>query len=105
MIKQIVKSIKEVYRIVNDDTPERIIRELDLERAAVKEYLREHDPYQTPYCSNALDISDRESDVVDLLQFYMSMGIAERLDSGESKSVAAYLIKDRRKTFNREFPG
>jgi len=53
---------------------------------------------------NALDLSSRESDIVDLLQFYMSIGIAKRLDSGKTKSVATYLISDRRKRFNREFP-
>ena len=222
MIKRIIEALKEVHRIVNDDTPERIIRELEFERKAVKEYLRSHDPYQTQYCSiqhgrclscglmawekdaehrytavnekhlkvfydmssgekkdvigktdkeliiawrektgkentfgemcvstdgyvmdveepcrffefgyrlgkpllldvfkspimingkfmgtrgNALNISDRESDAVDLLQFYMSMGIAERLDDGGPRAVAVYLVRDRRKTFNREFPG
>ena len=222
MIKRMIEAFREVHRIVNDDTPDRIIKELEFERKAVKEYLRSHDPYQTPYCSvqhgrclscglmawekdekhrytmvndkhmcsfyglepsekieiigktdadlilawrektgeentfgemcvstdgyvkkveepcrffefgyrsgkpllldvfkspimingnftgtrgNALNISDRESDAVDLLQFYMSMGIAERLDDGGPRAVAAYLVRDMHKTFNREFPG
>lgn len=54
--------------------------------------------------SNALNISDRESDIYDLLQFYMSIGVAKRLDGGKHKDVAAYLIRDRQKTFDREFP-
>ena len=54
---------------------------------------------------NALNVSDRESDIYDLLQYYMSIGIAEKLGTGDRRDVAAYLIKDRRKSFNREFPG
>jgi len=222
MIKKLVHSIQDLYRIVNDKAPERIIKELEIERLAVIEYLRQHDPYETAYCSiqesqctscgllvwekddkhrytavnarhlnvfydlpiskknqiigktdeelittwrdqtgcentfgemcvstddyvklagepcrffefgyklgkpllldvfkrpivldgnfigthgNALDISDRESDVVDLLQFYMSIEIAVRIDGGCGGAVAAYLIKDRKKQFDREFPG
>jgi len=221
MINKLVHSIQDLYRIVNDQAPERIIKELEIERLAVKEYLRQHDPYETVYCSikrggclsngllawekdknhkytmvnnsllhdlhglspadkivvlgktdaelinawraetgeentfgelcvstdayvqtalktcrffefgyrlgkpllldvfkspiiandqfigtrgNALNISARESDAVDLLKFYISNGSAERLDAGGS-AVAAYLVRDRKKQFNREFPG
>jgi hypothetical protein len=53
---------------------------------------------------NALDISNRESDIVDLLQYYMSIGIAKRLDKSKSKDVATYLFKNIQKKFNRDFP-
>ena len=52
----------------------------------------------------AVDVSMRESEMVDLLQYYMSTNQAFRLDHGEKKDIAAYLIMNNNKKFNRDFP-
>lgn len=53
---------------------------------------------------NAINISDKEADIVDLLEHYIKESIAIRLDNGKSDAVAAYLIKDTNKKFNKSFP-
>jgi len=53
---------------------------------------------------NALDMSVRESAVYDLLQYYISMGLARRIDSGGKRDVAAYIIDDTDRCFDRDFP-
>ena len=53
---------------------------------------------------NAFDCSDRESDMYDLLQYYMTTESAVRLGDTHSKRVAAYFIKDRQRNFKGGFP-
>lgn len=55
---------------------------------------------------NAIDMSDKENDIVELLDLYINSGVAKRLDLGKTKDVAAYRLIDRRspKRFNRVFP-
>jgi hypothetical protein len=52
----------------------------------------------------AIDCSDRESEMVDLLQYYMSLEEAFRIDNGSKKDVAAYVVESEYKTFDRNFP-
>ena len=52
----------------------------------------------------AIDVSMRESEMVDLLQYYMSTEQAFRLDAGKKRDIAAYIILTKNKKFNRDFP-
>ena len=44
-----------------------------------------------------IDITKKQTDILDLVVFYLRVGIATRIDSGISKDLAVYLIEERRK--------